>query len=139
MGRGPTRKFATGYNLRDLWIGSEGTLGVVTGITLRLILSVPNRITFLAAFGDDETALSAPLAISKFGIRPSILEYMDQWTIDCLQKYVGEEVFSGVEPKPMLLIELDGSRESLESETKMIEDWLSQDASREIQQGKYRS
>ena len=124
-GRG-TRKFATGYNLRDLWIGSEGTLGVVTEITLRLIPAVSDRVTFLAVFKDDETALSAPLAISKFGIRPSILEYMDQWTIDCLQKYVDEEVFPGVAPNPMLLIELDGSRESLESETKMIEDWLSQ-------------
>ena len=53
---------------------------------------------------------------------------MDQWTIDCLQKYVGEEVFPDVVPKPMLLIELDGSRESLESETEMIEDWLSQES-----------
>ena len=42
----PTRKFATGYNLRDLWIGSEGTLGVITEITLRLILAVPERVTF---------------------------------------------------------------------------------------------
>ena len=62
------------------------------------------------------------------GVRPSILEYMDQWTIDCLQKYVGEEVFSGVEPKPMLLIELDGTKESLEPEAKLIEKWLSENA-----------
>ena len=123
-----TRKFATGYNLRDLWIGSEGTLGVVTGITLRLILSVPNRITFLAAFTDDQSALTAPLDICKLGVRPSILEYMDQWTIDCLQKYVGVEVFRGVEPKPMLLIELDGTTESLEPEAKLIENWLSENA-----------
>ena len=119
-----TRKFATGYNLRDLWIGSEGTLGVVTEITVRLILSVPSRVTFLAAFSDDQTALNAPLALSKMGIRPSIIEYMDQWTIDCLQKYVGEEVFTGVEPTPMVLIELDGSVETLAREASLVEKWL---------------
>ena len=124
----PTRKFATGYNLRDLWIGSEGTLGVITEITLRLILAVPERVTFLAAFEDDQSALAAPLEISKLGIRPSILEYMDQWTIDCLQKYVGEEVFTGVEPKPMLLIELDGVKDSLVSEARKIENWLEGEA-----------
>ena len=119
-----TRKFATGYNLRDLWIGSEGTLGVVTEITVRLILSVPSRVTFLAAFSDDQTALNAPLALSKMGIRPSIIEYMDQWTIDCLQKYVGEEVFTGVEPTPMVLIELDGSVETLAREASLVEKWM---------------
>ena len=119
-----TRKFATGYNLRDLWIGSEGTLGVVTEITVRLILSVPNRVTFLGAFSDDQTALNAPLALSKIGIRPSIIEYMDQWTIDCLQKYVGEEVFTGVKPTPMVLIELDGSGETLAREASLVENWL---------------
>ena len=123
-----TRKFATGYNLRDLWIGSEGTLGVVTEITLRLILAVPDRVTFLAAFADDQSALSAPLALTQLGIRPSILEYMDQWTIDCLQKYVGEEVFTGMKPKPMLLIELDGAKENLKFQSKLIEKWLQQEA-----------
>ena len=122
-----TRKFATGYNLRDLWIGSEGTLGVVTEITVRLILAVPNRVTFLGVFSDDQTALNTPLALSKLGIKPSIIEYMDQWTIDCLQKYVGEEVFTGVEPKPMVLIELDGATESLNKEASLVEKWLKEE------------
>ena len=124
----PTRKFATGYNLRDLWIGSEGTLGIVTKITLRLILAVPDRVTFLAAFADDQTALQAPLALKEMGIRPSILEYMDQWTIDCLQKYVRQEVFAGIAPKPMLLIELDGNKESLVTQVEKIDQWLSEEA-----------
>jgi glycolate oxidase len=123
-----TRKFATGYNLRDLWIGSEGTLGVVTEITVRLILAVPNRVTFLGAFSDDQAALNTPLALSKLGISPSIIEYMDQWTIDCLQKYVGEEVFTGVEPKPMILIELDGSKESITQDAILLEQWLKSDS-----------
>ena len=57
-------------------------------------LRCTGTLNFLAAFADDQAALAAPLAISKLGVRPSILEYMDQWTIDCLQKYVGEEVFT---------------------------------------------
>jgi glycolate oxidase len=119
-----TRKFATGYNLRDLWIGSEGTLGVITEITLRLILATESRITFLAAFEDDTSALGAPLALCKMGIRPSIIEYMDRWTIDCLQKYVEKEVFTGIAPKPMLLIELDGAPEVLKKEQEMVSAWL---------------
>ena len=62
------------------------------------------------------------------GIRPSILEYMDQWTIDCLQKYVRQEVFTGIEPKPMLLIELDGNKESLVSQVEKIDQWLLEEA-----------
>ena len=53
---------------------------------------------------------------------------MDQWTIDCLQKYVGEEVFTGMKPKPMLLIELDGAKENLKFQSKLIEKWLQQEA-----------
>ena len=41
-----TRKFATGYNIRDLWIGSEGTLGVVSEVILRLIRRPKERRTF---------------------------------------------------------------------------------------------
>ena len=119
-----TRKFATGYNLRDLWIGSEGTLGVVTEITLRLILAVQSRITYLAAFENDSVALGAPMALSRMGIRPSILEYMDCWTIECLQKYVGKEIFTGVDSKPMLLIELDGPQEVLTRENELLSAWL---------------
>lgn len=121
-----TRKFATGYNLRDLWIGSEGTLGVVTEITLRLILATDHRVTFLAAFENDESAMSAPLELSRLGIQPSILEYMDQWTIDCLQKYVGAEVFAGINPSPTLLIELDGELEVLNRERYILDTWLKQ-------------
>ena len=119
-----TRKFATGYNLRDLWVGSEGTLGVVTEITVRLIDLPKTTRTFLGVFKSDEMALSSPQALRKLGLRPSILEYLDSWTIDCLQKYVGTEVFSGIEPHPMLLIELDGNERGVEEQSKLLESWL---------------
>ena len=119
-----TRKFATGYNLRDLWVGSEGTLGVVTEITVRLIDLPKTTRTFLGVFESDELALSSPRALRKLGLRPSILEYMDRWTIDCLQKYLGTEVFLGIEPHPMLLIELDGNEHEVQEQSKLLEDWL---------------
>jgi len=119
-----TRKFATGYNLRDLWVGSEGTLGVVTEITVRLIDLPMTTRTFLGVFESDELALSSPDALRKLGLRPSILEYMDRWTIDCLQKYVATEVFSGIEPHPMLLIEVDGNEHEVQEQSKLLENWL---------------
>jgi glycolate oxidase len=119
-----TRKFATGYNLRDLWVGSEGTLGVVTEITVRLIDLPMTTRTFLGVFESDEFALSSPHALRKLGLRPSILEYMDRWTIDCLQKYVGTEVFPGIEPHPMLLIEVDGNECEVQDKSKLLENWL---------------
>jgi len=119
-----TRKFATGYNLRDLWVGSEGTLGVVTQATLRLIDLPKHTATFLGVFESDEAALSSPNALRKLGLRPSILEYLDQWTIDSLQKYVGTEVFPGIDPKPMLLIELDGSEREVAEQSSALTQWM---------------
>jgi glycolate oxidase len=123
-----TRKFATGYNLRDLWVGSEGTLGVVTEIAVRLIDLPKTTRTFLGVFESDELALSSPHALRTLGLRPSILEYMDRWTIDCLQKYVGTEVFSGIEPHPMLLIEVDGNEHEVQEQSKLLESWLADTA-----------
>lgn len=119
-----TRKFATGYNLRDLWVGSEGTLGVVTQATLRLIDLPLQTQTFLGVFESDEVALSSPEELRKVGLRPSILEYLDQWTIDCLQKYIGTEVFPGINPNPMLLIEVDGTQREVEEQSKLLTQWL---------------
>ena len=121
-----TRKFATAYNVRDLWIGSEGTLGIVTEITLRLVEKPLCRTTFLGAFASDQLALSASLALSELRIRPSILEYMDKWTINCLQDYTGVQVFEGLAANPMLLIELDGSETEVNRQSGILIDWLSE-------------
>ncbi len=119
-----TRKFATGYNLRDLWIGSEGTLGVVTEATLRLIPHPPDRRTFIAACPSEKMALTAPISLMKLGLQPSIIEFLDQWTVDCLQKYTGREIFPGLGANPVLLIELDGVGASLEADSEILKDWL---------------
>jgi glycolate oxidase len=84
--------------------------------------------TFLGVFASDEIALSSPGELRKVGLRPSILEYLDQWTIDCLQKYVGTEVFPGIDPKPMLLIEVDGSPPEVEEQSKILTEGLEKTA-----------
>ena len=123
-----TRKFATGYNLRDLWIGSEGTLGVVTEAVLRLVPHPSERKTFIAAFPSEEMALSAPVALMKMGLRPSIIEFLDRWTVDCLQKYTGKEIFPGLGANPILLIELDSPGAALEIESESLVKWLRETA-----------
>ena len=123
-----TRKFATGYNIRDLWIGSEGTLGVVTEAVLRLIGKPLAQKTFLAAFNSDREALKAPIELSRLGIRPSILEFLDQWTVECVQSFTGKEVFPGIPPHPILLIELDGDPAQIEKESQGLQKWLDQTA-----------
>lgn len=123
-----TRKFATGYNIRDLWIGSEGTLGVVTEAVLRLVGKPVAQKTFLAAFRSDTDALRAPIELSRIGIRPSILEFLDRWTVECVQSFTGREVFQGISPHPVLLIELDGDSSLIEKESHQLINWLKESA-----------
>ena len=74
--------------------------------------------------------MSAPVALMKKGVRPSIIEFLDQWTIDCLQKYTGQEVFPELEPHPVLLIELDSPGPLLEKESEILVQWLKEIALR---------
>ncbi len=123
-----TRKFATGYNLRDLWIGSEGTLGVISEIVLRLIPKPAVTRTFLAAFSSEQEALQAPFALGKLGIRPSILEFLDEWTVACVEAYVGETVLAGTSGYPLLLVELDGHPAEVEEQAERLLGWFGEAA-----------
>ncbi len=123
-----TRKFATGYNLRDLWIGSEGTLGVVTEVVLGLVQQPAYNRTFLAAFQDEATALEAPFALSALGLQPSVLEFLDQWTVSCVEAFTGKTVMDGVSGLPVLLIELDGHPAEVEENAEKLLGWLDEQA-----------
>lgn len=83
----PTAKGAAGLELSQLFIGSEGSLGVIVGITLELIPEIPDPITAVALFPD---VVSASVAVSDFmatGIRPSLLELLDKQTLKNLNSY----------------------------------------------------
>ncbi len=104
----PLRKFASGYNLRDLWIGSAGTLGVITRASLRLVVRPGARHTFLAAFKDEAAALRTVLALMRARLVPAILEFLDRQSVECTERRWGRPVFPEAPKASLLLIEVDG-------------------------------
>ncbi|NBB88581.1 MAG: FAD-binding protein [Bacteroidetes bacterium] len=106
-----TLKNATGYNLTQLMVGSEGTLGVVTEIVLKLIPHPRHTILMLAPFRKLEEAAQAVPAIMKAGITPSGLEFMERAALDAATRALSAEdrIPISDEIEAQLLIELDGN------------------------------
>ena len=74
---GRLKKCSTGYCMEQLVIGSEGTLGIITKVTLKLQPLPPYRLDLLAVFRDPVAAISVVPQIAKAGINPTSIEYMD--------------------------------------------------------------
>jgi len=100
------RKDAAGYSLRDLFIGSEGTLGIVTKILLKLLPRPAAKATVLATFPDLEHAAATVSAIIAARLNPCTLEFLDQATLRCVENQVrlGLPINAGA----LLLMESDG-------------------------------
>ena len=81
---GPRLKDVAGLSLTKLFVGSEGTLGVVTEVTLRLLPPQPTTATVVATFDSEEAATSSVVAITG-KIRPSMLEFMDAVAINAVE------------------------------------------------------
>lgn len=104
-----TLKNSTGYNLTQLLIGSEGTLGIVTKIVLKLQPFPTQNLLMLVPFRSAESACAAVAAIFQSGVTPSGLEFMERNAIDWAVRYVGETpVPIQEEDAAHLLIEVDG-------------------------------
>ncbi|WP_081687489.1 FAD-binding oxidoreductase [Glycomyces tenuis] len=85
---GPRLKDVAGLSMLKLFVGSEGTLGVITELTLRLLPAPPPARTVVAWFDDTERASAAVFAIAS-RIRPSMLEYMDRTAIGAVEDVLG--------------------------------------------------
>ncbi len=104
-----TLKNSTGYNLTQLMVGSEGTLGVVTKIVLKLIPFPPYNLLMLVPFRDAAQACAAVSAIFKAGVIPSALEFMERDAIDWAVDYLGDVTINiDDSTQAHLLIEVDG-------------------------------
>ena len=103
-------KNATGYNLTQLMIGSEGTLGVITKIVFRLITLPTKDISMLIPFTSSEMACQAVSAVFRAGINPSCLEFMERDAIDWTLKYTDASINNLTDDiQAHLLIEVDGN------------------------------
>lgn len=116
---GKTLKNVSGYDLTRLMCGSEGTLGILTEITLRLVPSAPAKATLQAIYSDLDDAATTVSAIIGSGIVPTTLELIDRTVLDVISDYGGAE-FSK-EAEALLLIEVDGEEVLVEAQGKRIE------------------
>ena len=113
-------KNVTGYNLTQLLIGSEGTLGVITKIIFRLIPLPRHRKLMLAAYNSIEECASTVAKIFQAGITPSALELMEKSAIKAAENQLGKK-FPNSEADAQLLIEVDGNyEESIDKDIEAI-------------------
>ena len=105
-----TLKNSTGYNLTQLMVGSEGTLGVITKIVLKLLPQNSNNVLMLVPFYQSSQACEAVSAIFRAGIIPSAMEFMERDAIDWTLKY-NSNINVSIDEKIQahLLIEIDGN------------------------------
>ncbi|NYD59572.1 glycolate oxidase [Nocardioides marinisabuli] len=103
-----TAKGVAGYDLTALLVGSEGTLGVVTEITLRLLPAPAPARTLVATFPGLAAAGAAVAAVTRAGLDLSMLEIMDRTTLDAVDELTGMGLGADGTPAAMLLAQCDG-------------------------------
>ena len=121
-----TKKFAAGFNLRDLWIGSEGMLGIVTGAVLKLVPMPAARWTLLTAFASETAALGAARKLFRRRVQPAICEFLDRESVLCAERATGKTVFRGQTGRPVILLELAGSKSELREAKREVLAWARQ-------------
>ncbi|WP_261797327.1 FAD-binding oxidoreductase [Mammaliicoccus lentus] len=115
---GQTIKNVTGYDLTKLLIGSEGTLGIITEATLRLIPKPLATKTAMVIFDDLYTAGKSISKILTSGVRPSKMEILDHNALNKVEDYAGLDLPR--DAAAILLIEVDGNPENLGDELDTI-------------------
>ncbi|WP_136798807.1 FAD-binding oxidoreductase [Desulfosediminicola ganghwensis] len=111
-------KDVTGYNFTSLFCGSEGTLGMVTEVTLKVIARPETTQTLLVTFADLDSTARAVSDIIGSGILPVSMELLDKMTINAIEDAV--QMGLPREAGGTLLIEVDGSREACDRERSQI-------------------
>ena len=127
---GKTVKSVTGYDLTRLYTGSEGTLGIITKIYLRLIPKPESIKTMMAVFPLLDDATQTVTLMIRRGIIPVTLELMDDRTIQCVENFLhlGLPLDAGA----ILIIEVDGSRKLIEEQAGQVVDLCREGGASEV-------
>jgi len=112
-------KNVVGYDLTQLLVGSEGTLAIVTRITLRLIPKPPACATLLAIFTDVQAAVDAVTALIERRVVPSAIELVDAESLQVVRDRLGEELAPPT-AGALLLVEADGSQTAVDEEIDQV-------------------
>ncbi|MBZ0155142.1 MAG: FAD-binding protein [Alphaproteobacteria bacterium] len=117
---GRTHKKAVGYDLRNLLVGSEGTLAVSTRIRLKMLPLPEDVMTFLVFFNSLEASGTAVAKIISSKVIPRTIEFMDRYSIEAIENY--KPVGLPTEVEALLLIELDGYPATIRKEAERVVD-----------------
>jgi glycolate oxidase len=114
-------KNVVGYNLAQLLVGSEGTLAIITKITLRLIPKPPARATLSASFGHGRHAVDAVSGLIARRVVPAAIEFVDGESLRAVEAYLGHAVVpAGADA--MVIVECDGVQPAVDEENRLVED-----------------
>jgi len=121
---------SVGYDLPGLFVGSEGTLALVTEVTVRL-MRMPEMVkTLLAIFNTLDDTTETVAAITADGITPAACEMLDGWTLRAVEAYV--HAGFPLDSAAVLLIDIDGTREEAESQAEQVADVCRRHNAREV-------
>jgi glycolate oxidase len=127
---GRTLKNKSGFDLVGTFVGSEGLLGLVTEITLRLIPAPPARAALAASFKNASLAAACVQHLLREGFLPSALELADRFTLEAARRHVGTQHVPRGDAH--LLVEIDGQPDSVRSEAHMLAGLLKSGGALEI-------
>ena len=129
-----TSKYATGYDLTRLLIGSEGTLALITEATLRLVPAPERTVSLRVCYASDTAACTAVQRIMQQAVVPSALEFMDRRSIEAITEFGAAE---GLPPgtEAVLMVEADGPAEDIPRQVAALENALRGDGLLELQTG----
>jgi glycolate oxidase len=119
-----------GYDMTGFFVGTEGTIGITTAITVKLLRKPEAVATLLGVFATIADAAQTVAAITAVGITPAALEMLDGWTLRTIEAFchAGYPLDAGA----VLLIELEGLREAVEEQKVAVRDVCLQQNAREV-------